>query len=136
MSDIKITATGLVELRSKLSHLAAMGPEIAQQAGLEAARLTIDAARQRVPTRSGRAVRSLQAYVSGGGIVAQGGRGIDYYRWLELGGLSGRKHANRRQFVANGRYIQPAYESIRNTKIPDMMAVFLKRAIAESKLDK
>lgn len=67
-------------------------------------------ARRLIPTRSGRAAKSMKAR-SGqreAKIVA-GGKTAPYYPWLDFGGSAGRGKKNKRQWIQAGRYLYPTY---------------------------
>lgn len=106
-ASIKIQDTGF---GAAIAQVQDQIPAMVEGVVLFAAQITIDTARPGVPTVTGKAAKSLQAFLSGGLGIAQGGGVIDYYRWLELGGESGRAHANRRPVIPEGRYIWPAYQ--------------------------
>jgi hypothetical protein len=84
-----------------------LGPELRK--GLnEVAEIVASAARPLVPTRSGRARASIK--VGSSQRAAQlkvGGTKAEYFPWLDFGGTVGRKHATRRPFIKEGRYIYP-----------------------------
>jgi hypothetical protein len=95
----------------------------------DAADLVVQDARARVPARSGRArgtVRALStqtfARVSGGGNRAP------YYPWLDFGGRVGRRHAVRRPFLKEGRYIYRSFSQNRGRFIEVMQDGLVKVA--------
>jgi hypothetical protein len=109
-----IEAKGLVEFNAALKRASEDVPQVVQRIALSVALIVVNAAVPTIPRRSGRAAKSVQGFASGQGANVTGGQGIEYYRWLELGGRSGRGLANVRPVRKDGRYINPAYE--RNKK--------------------
>lgn len=107
--DISIKQKGITQFQGNLVRFTSQIPNMITGAGLEAARITIDEARPTIPRRSGDAARSLRAYVTGTGGIAEGGKSVDYFRWLALGGASGRQHANKRPLSNPDRYVYPGY---------------------------
>lgn len=85
-------------------------PKAVRLAFNEAADVVVTDARPRVPSRSGRARRSVKARstqtkarVKGGGARAK------YYPWLDFGGSVGRNRSVTRPFRKEGRYIYKSY---------------------------
>ena len=104
-----VTVEGLDELRRGLRTAGdkATGTALGQ-AGKAAADSVAQAARPKVPVRTGRARASLRAVVaSGGGAVAFGGAKAPYAPWLEFGGRVGRNNSVVRPFKREGRYLYP-----------------------------
>ena len=108
--DMEIKTDGLTQFDHSIDELTAAVPGIVSESTLGAARLTIKAARPTVPVRSGKTADSLRAYATGQTGIAEGGNTVDHYRWLELGGRSGRHLKLIRSIVTEGRYIHPGYE--------------------------
>lgn len=111
-----IKIEGLNEFVRNLKSLDRDLPKAVRKAFNEAADVVVDDARPRVPSRSGRARRSLRsrstqtrARVSGGG-----GR-APYYPWLDFGGRVGRDKSVRRPFYREGRYIYRSYFEARDS---------------------
>lgn len=107
--EITTKVEGITQFRGKIVSFSAQIPNLLVGAGLEAARITNEEARPTIPRRSGDAARSLRAYVTGTGGIAEGGKSIDYFRWLALGGASGRQLANKRPISDPDRYIYAGY---------------------------
>lgn len=116
---MKIEIKGAAEFVSKVKNLKGKTDEVIREVALKAAIVVIDEARPTVPRQTGAAASTLQAYATASGAKAEGGEGIEYYRWLELGGLSGVKHSVSREIVPEGRYIYPGYTGQRK-KIEEM----------------
>ena len=107
--QITTKVDGITQFQGNLVRFVSDVPNLIVGAGLEAARITNEEARPTIPRRSGDAARSLRAYVTGTGGIAEGGKSIDYFRWLALGGASGRQLANKRPIRNPDRYIYPGY---------------------------
>lgn len=105
--DMKVA--GVSQFDSGIQRLKDGMPEVIKQVNLSAANLTIKAAKPLVPTKSGKSAASLRAYLTGQSGIAEGGSTVSHYRWLELGGRSGRKLSIMRSIVSDGRYIHPGY---------------------------
>lgn len=131
--EIQVDSTGFAEVDGALQRLKESIPAATQSIAFLAAGITIDSARPTVPVVSGASARSLRHYLTSGGATAEGGSTVDHYRWLELGGLSGRRHSNRREVVTDGRYIYPGYVR-KQSEIQDMMSVELTKTVHQSGL--
>lgn len=131
--DIEVGTSGFAEMNGALERLKEAIPASTQNMALLAAGITIDSARPTVPRVSGEASRSLRSFLTSTGAVAEGGSTVDYYRWLELGGLSGRKHSNSREVVTDGRYIYPGYLR-KEAAIQEMMNTELNETVNRSGL--
>jgi hypothetical protein len=105
-----IKVEGLVDFQRSLRALDADLPKALRVAHNAAAQIVVDFARTRVPTRSGKAARSVRATSSQRDArVTGGGARVPYYPWLDFGGRVGRRHAIRRPFIKGGRYIYEGY---------------------------
>lgn len=106
---------GFRELRNALRALGRDAPKALRVAGNEAAQLVVDNARPRVPRRSGKAAGSIKAKSTQTATkIASGGRAAPYMPWLDYGGAVGRNDTARRPFVADGRYVYPAYRAVKD----------------------
>lgn len=101
---------GLKQFNKDLKKLDKDLPKMVRLALNKASDTIVDRAVPLVPSRSGRARRSVKsqstrtlARVSGGG-----GR-VPYYPWLDFGGRVGKGRSVRRPFKKEGRYIYKAY---------------------------
>ena len=101
---------GLREFNQSLAKFRDDLPKAVQEISLNAVTITVTDAVPTIPRVSGRAASSVQGFVTNEGASVTGGQNVDYYRWLELGGASGRNLANTRPIVKDGRYLNPAYE--------------------------
>lgn len=105
-----IRIEGLREFQRNLRALDSDLPKALRLALNDAANVIVDDARPRVPSRSGRARRSVKARSTRTmSRVAGGGNRAPYYPWLDFGGKVGRNDSVRRPFLEKGRYIYNAY---------------------------
>ena len=122
-----IKIDGLREFQAGLRRMDRDLPKGLRLAMNEASGIVVDAARARVPKRSGRAARSIRAQSTRtASRVTAGGRQAPYYPWLDFGGRVGPGRAVRRAFLADGRYIYPAYNRER-----DRFVEVLQRALVD-----
>lgn len=64
--------------------------------------------RGKVPSRTGKAARSVKAKGNNRGAgISFGGRAAEYYPFLDFGGSVGRKDSVKRPFIPEGRYVYP-----------------------------
>lgn len=109
-----IKIDGLAEFSRNLRKLDSELPKALRIAMNAAADIVVDAARAKVPRRTGRAARSIRPQSTRTAVrVTAGGRRVPYYPWLDFGGRVGRGRAIRRPFYSDGRYIYPAYHANR-----------------------
>lgn len=86
-----------------------------KKANREAAEMVANAAKPKVPVRSGRAAASVRASATGkSAIVRAGNAATPYFPWLDFGGAVGRSKATVRPFLRGGRYLYPALEEKRH----------------------
>ena len=110
MSETAIRIEGLAEFVRNLRKLDRELPKALRIAMNQAAQLVVDDASPHVPTRSGRAVRSIKTVSTPTSVrVKAGGARAPYFPWLDYGGRVGRRKATRRAFLKEGRYLYPAY---------------------------
>ena len=84
----------------------------------EAADLVVDDARPKVPTRSGKAARSMKvASTRTKARVSAGGNRAPYYGWIDFGGAVGRSKSIKRTYKPKGRYIFPQYRKLRDSGV-------------------
>lgn len=110
MADSEVSAKGLKEFNRSVKSIRSILPKTAQAVSLNAARIVVMEAVPTIPRRSGAARKSVQGLATNEGASVTGGNGIPYFRWLAIGGASGRRHANKRKIVRPDRYLNPAYE--------------------------
>lgn len=108
----RISIRGLRDFQATLKAMDGQSQKKLRVALNAAAELVADRARRGVPTRSGKAKRSVKtasdqrtAQVKGGGAKAA------YYPWLDFGGAVGPKRSVHRPFRDVGRYIYPAFSA-------------------------
>ena len=132
MSEV-IKITGLKEFTRSLKQLDADLPKAVRIALNKAADAVVDVARPDVPTRTGRAARSMRGQSTRSAVrVSAGGNRAPYYAWLDFGGRVGRKKATQRAFSPDGRYLYPAYFRLRDSgEFVDIMGAALNE-VAES----
>lgn len=132
--DMKVSADGMAQVSGAVERLRANLPAVIQHIALEASRFTVESARPTIPRESGDAARSVRHFLTNTGAAAEGGGTIDYYRWLELGGASGRNLANKRPVVEQGRYIYPGYLRVEK-RVEAMMSDEMVKAIDSAGLE-
>lgn len=82
----------------------------------DAADLVVDEVRPMIPTRTGRARRSVKsASTQTSARVRGGGKRAPYYPWLDFGGFVGVDRSVYRRFYSDGRYIYDAYYRMRDS---------------------
>lgn len=106
--DLRIEVDGLKKLRAALRDVDQSFSKELGQAGKKAADIVAQAARQKVPVRTGRARDSIRSTAGRGGSVAGGGARAPYYPWLDWGGRVGRNDSVSRPRLKSGRYLYPA----------------------------
>lgn len=96
--------------------------------GLNAAvQIVVDAARPRIPRRSGRAARSLRASSTRTKArISAGGTKAKYFPWLDFGGQGPGGRPAKRPFYSDGRYVWKAFAE----KRPQVQAA-LEKALAD-----
>lgn len=105
-----IKVDGLAEFNRNLRKLRSDLPKALRVALNEAADVVVDEARPGIPTRSGRARRSVRKASTRTEVrVRGGGNRAPYYPWLDFGGRVGRGRSVVRPFKKEGRYIYDAY---------------------------
>lgn len=113
MARESISVSGLAEFQKALRDMDKALPKQLRVALNQAAELVINYAKPKVPTRSGRAARSLKVRSSQKQArIAAGGRTAPYYPWLDFGGTT--PQGGRRPFYTQGRYVYPALAANRD----------------------
>lgn len=122
-----IKVEGLQRLNRSLRNISKDAPKQLRLVGNEAAEVVVSDARPEVPSRSGRAARTVKAASTRTAAqVKAGGARAPYYPWLDFGGRVGVNRSVRRQFIKGGRYIFPAYSDNR-----DQIAVKLEQGMTD-----
>lgn len=79
-----------------------------------AADLVVNEATPKIPSKSGKARKSVKAMSSQREVrVKGGGAKVPYYPWLDFGGNAGPNKRISRPFKQKGRYIYPAWDDVR-----------------------
>lgn len=87
----------------------------------EVTKVVVNDAAPRVPSKTGRARKSVKAKSTQKAARLSGGsKGVPYYGWLDFGGKGGKGKANVRPFKKDGRYLYAAYYKHRD-EIPALM---------------
>lgn len=131
MSESKIHVTGLAEFGRGLRKLDAEAPKALRIALNAAAEILIGETRKLIPTRTGKAAKSLVVKSTRTSArVGVGGKRAPYYPWLDFGGKTGRKKSVDRPFYKQGRYLYPTLGRIK-PQIMEQLAADL-AAVAKS----
>lgn len=105
-----IQVEGLTQFNRALKKLDSDAPKGLRVALNAAADVVVQAARQRVPKRTGRAAASIKPRSTRTAVrIAAGGNRAPYYPWLDFGGGVGRNKSIQRPFLKEGRYIYKVY---------------------------
>lgn len=106
-----IRVEGLREFAGNLKRLDSDMPKVLRVGLNEVADLIVKQAVPRIPSRSGRARRSVKARSTRTAVRVVGGSAsrAPYYPWLDFGGRVGRGGSVRRPFLKEGRYLYRAY---------------------------
>jgi Bacteriophage HK97-gp10, putative tail-component len=104
---------GLAQFSRNLRKLDADLPKQLRVALNTAAQQLVDDARPRIPTRTGKARKSLRAASTRTAVrIRAGGRRAPYYPWLDFGGKVGRNKSVARPFYKDGRFIYKSYRDL------------------------
>jgi hypothetical protein len=81
-----------------------------------AADLVASDTKRKVPTRSGRAAKTVRVGSSQreARVKAGDARNAPYYPWLDFGGTVGKSRSIKRPFIKNGRYLYPSFDENRD----------------------
>lgn len=135
VGDGKINVVGLAEFSRGLRKLDSEAPKGLRLALNAAAETLITATRPQIPTRTGRAAKSLVVRSTRTSArVGVGGKRAPYYPWLDFGGKTGRKGSVVRPFYSQGRYLYPTLGRIK-PKIMEQLAEELAAVAAKAGLD-
>lgn len=118
LTDRVIEVKGINELRRALKHVSADAPKEVREALKAAAEEVVAAVKTKVPTRTGRARRSVTVRPRpAGAAIAVGGRVAPWYPWLDFGGstkVDGPGGRVKRDRVEGGRYLYPTLDEKRD----------------------
>jgi hypothetical protein len=115
--DIKVEVRGIRELNRAFRAVDTDLSKELKSAFRAVAEHVVGIAQQRMPYKSGGAVKSVKPRASSTGAgIAFGGNAAPYEPWLDFGGSTGRGHkpkvagsgAIKRPFIKEGRYVYPA----------------------------
>jgi hypothetical protein len=105
---------GLSQFVRDIKRLDSNVPKALRLAFNDAAQLVVDHARSGMPRRTGAAAKSLKVRSTQKAVrIAAGGKGAEYYPWLDFGGRTGRNKSVKRPFISDGRYLYPALAATR-----------------------
>lgn len=105
-----IKIDGLAEFTKNLKKLDSDLPKALRLAFNGAADLVVTDARQRIPTKTGKAKASVKARsTQTASRVVGGSARVPYYPWLDFGGRVGKGGSIKRPFLKEGRYVYNAY---------------------------
>lgn len=105
-----IKITGLAEFNRNLRKLNNDLPKALRIAHNTGAQIVVDYAQAHVPSRRGRARRSIKAKSTRTeSRVSGGSKAVPYYPWLDFGGRVGPRRSVHRPFEKGGRYLYPGY---------------------------
>lgn len=123
----RVRVAGLKEFQKSLRALDSDLPKAVRLSLNAAVDIVLDYARPRIPSRSGRAARSLRAAsTQTTARVSAGGRRAPYYPWLDFGGRVGAQRQIRRPFYREGRYLYKGL-AVKRTEFTEAM----ERSVAE-----
>jgi hypothetical protein len=105
-----IHVEGLREFSLSLKRLDSDMPKVLRVGLNSVADLVVSDATPRIPSRSGKARRSVRAKSTRTAArIAAGGARVPYYGWLDFGGRVGRGRSQVRPYMKQGRYIYRSY---------------------------
>lgn len=109
MSKTVLAVAGLSEFRKGLKGMDKDLPKTIRLALNDVAQVVVDAAKPKIPSRSGAAKGSVKAASSQTAAkISAGGTKAPYYPWLDFGGATGKQKSVKRPFYKSGRYIYVA----------------------------
>jgi HK97 gp10 family phage protein len=130
-----VQIVGLRDLTRRLRQVNTDLPKAVRLAANEAAEVVVVAARRDVPKRSGKAAGSIRARSTRTAArVSSGGRRAPYMPWLDYGGKVGKNNTAVRRFIADGRFVYPAFRENRE-QVAETFRTALDRIIAEAGLE-
>lgn len=122
-----IEVNGLRDLQSALRKIDKELPRELAAGLAEAAKIVADAARGKVPQRTGRAAASIKVRKQQrAASIAMGGAKASYMPWLDFGGKVGRNRSVHRPFIPGGRYVYPTL-SDKNEEVVDKIDEVIER---------
>ncbi|MGC4942142.1 HK97 gp10 family phage protein [Kribbella sp. DT2] len=105
-----IKVEGLAEFTKNLKKLDSDLPKALRVAFNGCADVVVNDARQKIPTKSGKAKASVKSRSTAtASRIVGGSKRVPYYPWLDFGGRVGKNRSVNRPFIKHGRYIYDAY---------------------------
>jgi hypothetical protein len=105
-----IKIDGLAQFSRNLRKLNGDLPKALRLALNEATDLVVNEAERRIPSRTGRARKSIKAKSTRTqSRIAGGSNRVPYFGWLDFGGRRGRESKVSRVYRKEGRYLYAAY---------------------------
>lgn len=130
-----VKVEGLIDVQRALKAADGESQKMLRLVFNDAATEVADRASSLIPSRSGRARRSVRAAsTQREGRVKGGGARVRYYPWLDFGGSVGRRASVKRPFLKEGRYIYASYARVR-PRLVDMMEEGLNELVKSAGLD-
>ena len=115
MSESAIRIDGLNQFVRSLRQIDKDLPKTLRVGFNQAAQIVVDWARPKVPSRTGRAAKSIRVQSTRTAVrVVEGSKAAPYMPWLDYGGKVGRKHSVARPFMKGGRYLYPGLSANRD----------------------
>jgi hypothetical protein len=114
-----VQVRGIREVQAAFRKVDKDLPKALRPEFLEVARSVVRGVQQKMPWRTGRAIRSVKPRASQrGAAIAVGGTAAPYYPWLDFGGTTGKGHRPGQRFSGSvvrpwmgspgdGRYLYP-----------------------------
>jgi hypothetical protein len=127
-----IAIDGLDQFTRNLKTLGNDLPKALRVAFNQAADIVVQDAKSKVPTKSGKARKSIKAKSTPKAVrLAGGSRSVAYYGWLDHGGMGGRGKKNARPFKKDGRYLYRAFYDNKE-KLPELLEAALLEVARQS----
>lgn len=124
-----IQVVGLKQFTKALKDMDKELPKTLRLVNNAVANIVVEGAAPEIPSRSGRARRSLKARSTRTAVrIAAGGKRVPYYGWLDFGGSTGINRSVHRPFYKEGRYIYPTYTASRDRVTDEMIAGYTQLA--------
>lgn len=130
-----VRVEGLADLNRALRRVSSDAPKALRLAANAAAEIVVTEARSRMPSRTGKARKSVKARSTRTAArVSSGGRRAPYVPWLDYGGKVGRGKSTERPFESDGRYVYPAFRDKR-TEFERLLRDALRQVVADAGLE-
>lgn len=130
-----VVVDGIDELRRSLREISPASARGLRVGLNEVSDYLIGKIQPKIPSRSGKARRSLKKRSTQAAVrIAVGGRAAPYYPWLDWGGKVGRNNSVVRPYQGDGRYVYPTLAQER-TAIERMLEDVLDRIARDAGLE-